>query len=258
MLPLAIGAIGVVFGDIGTSPLYTIKEAFGHQYGLLPDQGNVLGVLSLVFWAMLLIVTVKYVMVVMRADNKGEGGILALTALAQRCFRKGTRRHWWVVALGMFGASMFYGDAIITPAMTVLSAVEGLQIVTPAFEKFVMPISIGIMVGLFAIQRHGTAAVGRYFGPTMVLWFVVLAVLGVVQIADNPMILAAINPWYSWQFFIDHKVAAWLTLGAVVLCVTGGEALYADMGHFGREPIRLAWFSLVWPALLMNYFGQAR
>ena len=253
---LTIGAVGVVFGDIGTSPLYAFKESFHPSHGIPLSEATVYGILSVMFWAMTALVSVKYLAFMMRADNKGEGGILALTALAQRCFRKGTRRHWWVVALGMFGASMFYGDAIITPAMTVLSAVEGLQIVTPAFEKFVMPISIGIMVGLFAIQRHGTAAVGRYFGPTMVLWFVVLAVLGVVQIADNPMILAAINPWYSWQFFIDHKVAAWLTLGAVVLCVTGGEALYADMGHFGRKPIRLAWFSLVWPALLLNYFGQ--
>ena len=253
---LTIGAVGVVFGDIGTSPLYAFKESFHPSHGIPLSEATVFGILSVMFWAMMALVSVKYLAFMMRADNKGEGGILALTALAQRCFRKGTRRHWWVVALGMFGASMFYGDAIITPAMTVLSAVEGLHIVTPALDKFVMPISIGIMVGLFAIQRHGTAAVGRYFGPTMVLWFLVLAVLGVVQIAGHPMILAALNPWYSWQFFIDHKVAAWLTLGAVVLCVTGGEALYADMGHFGRKPIRLAWFSLVWPALLLNYFGQ--
>ena len=253
---LTIGAVGVVFGDIGTSPLYAFKESFHPSHGIPLAEATVFGILSVMFWAMMALVSVKYLAFMMRADNKGEGGILALTALAQRCFRKGTRRHWWVVALGMFGASMFYGDAIITPAMTVLSAVEGLHIVTPALDKFVMPISIGIMVGLFAIQRHGTAAVGRYFGPTMVLWFLVLAVLGVVQIAGHPMILAALNPWYSWQFFIDHKVAAWLTLGAVVLCVTGGEALYADMGHFGRKPIRLAWFSLVWPALLLNYFGQ--
>ena len=253
---LTIGAVGVVFGDIGTSPLYAFKESFHASHGIPLSEATVFGILSVMFWAMMALVSVKYLAFMMRADNKGEGGILALTALAQRCFRKGTRRHWWVVALGMFGASMFFGDAIITPAISVLSAVEGLQIVTPAFEKFVMPISIGIMVGLFAIQRHGTATVGRYFGPTMVLWFVVLAVLGVLQIAGNPMILAALNPWYSWQFFIDHKVAAWLTLGAVVLCVTGGEALYADMGHFGRKPIRLAWFSLVWPALLLNYFGQ--
>jgi len=253
---LTVGAIGVVFGDIGTSPLYALKESFHPNHGIPLTQATVFGILSVMFWAMMALVTVKYLAFMMRADNKGEGGILALTALAQRCFRKGTRRHWWVVALGMFGAAMFYGDAIITPAMSVLSAVEGLQIVAPAFEKFVMPISIGIMVGLFAIQRHGTAAVGKFFGPTMVLWFGVLALLGVMQIAQNPGILAALNPWYSWQFFIEHKVAAWITLGAVVLCVTGGEALYADMGHFGRKPIRMGWFALVWPALLLNYLGQ--
>ena len=253
---LTVGAIGVVFGDIGTSPLYALKESFHPSHGIPLSEATVFGILSVMFWAMMALVTVKYLAFMMRADNKGEGGILALTALAQRCFRKGTRRHWWVVALGMFGAAMFYGDAIITPAMSVLSAVEGLQIVTPAFEKFVLPISIGIMLALFAIQRHGTAAVGRYFGPAMVVWFVVLAMLGIWQISRNPAILAAINPWYSWQFFIEYKVAAWITLGAVVLCITGGEALYADMGHFGRKPIRTGWFTLVWPALLINYLGQ--
>jgi KUP system potassium uptake protein len=253
---LTIGAIGVVFGDIGTSPLYALKESFSPTHGIPLNATTVYGILSVMFWAMTALVTVKYLLFMMRADNKGEGGILALTALAQRCFRKGTRRHWWVVALGMFGAAMFYGDAIITPAMTVLSAVEGLDIITPAFSKFVMPISIGIIVGLFVIQRHGTATVAKFFGPTMVVWFLVLALLGLMQIADNPGILKALNPWYSWQFFIEHKVAAWITLGAVVLCVTGGEALYADMGHFGRSPIRVGWFSLVWPALLLNYFGQ--
>ena len=253
---LTVGAIGVVFGDIGTSPLYALKESFHPAHGIPLNATTIYGILSVMFWAMTALVTVKYLLFMMRADNKGEGGILALTALAQRCFRKGTRRHWWVVALGMFGAAMFYGDAIITPAMTVLSAVEGLDIITPAFSKFVMPISIGIIVGLFVIQRHGTATVAKFFGPTMVVWFFVLALLGLVQIADNPDILKALNPWYSWQFFIEHKVAAWITLGAVVLCVTGGEALYADMGHFGRSPIRVGWFTLVWPALLLNYFGQ--
>ncbi|AMS31665.1 potassium transport protein Kup [Betaproteobacteria bacterium UKL13-2] len=253
---LTIGAIGVVFGDIGTSPLYALKESFNPAHGIPLNTTTVYGILSVMFWAMTALVTVKYLVFMMRADNKGEGGILALTALAQRCFRKGTRRHWWVVALGMFGAAMFYGDAIITPAMTVLSAVEGLDVVTPAFSQFVMPISIAILVGLFVIQRHGTAAVAKYFGPTMLLWFLVLALLGVLQIVENPHILTALNPWYSWQFFIEHKTAAWITLGAVVLCVTGGEALYADMGHFGRTPIRVGWFSLVWPALMLNYLGQ--
>lgn len=253
---LTIGAIGVVFGDIGTSPLYAIKESFGGEHNLPINTLTVMGILSVMFWAMMALVTVKYLVFMMRADNKGEGGILALTALAQRCFRFNSRGRWWVVALGMFGASMFYGDAIITPAMSVLSAVEGLKIVTPAFDRFVVPIAIGILIGLFFIQRHGTAAVGKVFGPTMVLWFGVLALLGVLQIAKNPSILAALSPVYSWQFMIEHKTAAWLTMGAVVLCVTGGEALYADMGHFGRKPIRVGWFSLVWPALLLNYLGQ--
>ena len=253
---LTIGAIGVVFGDIGTSPLYALKESFHPAHGIPLNETTVFGILSVMFWAMTALVTVKYLVFMMRADNKGEGGILALTALAQRCFRKGTRQHWWVVALGMFGAAMFYGDAIITPAISVLSAVEGLGLVEPALSQFVVPISIGILIALFAVQRHGTAAVGRFFGPVMVLWFLVLAILGVLQIINNPAILQAFNPWYSWQFFIEHKVAAWITLGAVVLCVTGGEALYADMGHFGRKPIRVGWFSLVWPALLLNYFGQ--
>ena len=253
---LTIGAIGVVFGDIGTSPLYALKESFSPTHGIPLNATTVYGILSVMFWAMTALVTVKYLLFMMRADNKGEGGILALTALAQRCFRKGTRRHWWVVALGMFGAAMFYGDAIITPAISVLSAVEGLGLVEPALNQFVVPISIGILIALFAVQRHGTAAVGLFFGPVMVLWFLVLAILGMVQIVNNPAVLQAFNPWYSWQFFIEHKVAAWITLGAVVLCVTGGEALYADMGHFGRKPIRVGWFSLVWPALLLNYFGQ--
>jgi len=253
---LTIGAIGVVFGDIGTSPLYALKESFNPSHGIPLNQTTVYGILSVMFWAMTALVTVKYLVFMMRADNKGEGGILALTALAQRCFRKGTRRHWWVVALGMFGAAMFYGDAIITPAISVLSAVEGLGLVAPSLNKFVVPIAIGILIALFFVQRQGTAAVGRFFGPIMVLWFVVLAVLGISQIISNPNILSALNPWYSWQFFIEHKTAAWITLGAVVLCVTGGEALYADMGHFGRRPIRVGWFTLVWPALLLNYFGQ--
>jgi KUP system potassium uptake protein len=253
---LTIGAIGVVFGDIGTSPLYALKESFSHAHGLPLNQGTVYGILSVMFWAMTALVTVKYLVFMMRADNKGEGGILALTSLATRCYRKGTRGHWWIVALGMFGAAMFYGDAIITPAISVLSAVEGLELVAPALNKFVEPIAIGILIALFLVQRHGTAAVGRFFGPIMVLWFVVLAVLGIMQIIKNPAILGAFNPWWSWQFFINHTFAAWFTLGAVVLCVTGGEALYADMGHFGRKPIRVGWFTLVWPALLLNYFGQ--
>jgi KUP system potassium uptake protein len=253
---LTVGAIGIVFGDIGTSPLYALKESFAPGHGIPITQTSVMGILSVMFWAMTALVTVKYLVFMMRADNKGEGGILALTALAQRCFRQSSRARWLVVALGIFGASMFYGDAIITPAMSVLSAVEGLNVVAPNLEKFVLPISIGILIALFMIQKHGTATIGKFFGPTMVLWFLVLTLLGLVQIAQHPEILRALNPWYSWQFFIQHGVAAWVTLGAVVLCVTGGEALYADMGHFGKRPIRYGWFVLVWPALLINYFGQ--
>ncbi len=253
---LTIGAIGVVFGDIGTSPLYALKESFNPEHGIPLNEGTVLGILSLMFWSLMTLVTVKYLVFMMRADNRGEGGILALTALAQRCFRASSRGRWIVTSLGIFGAAMFYGDGIITPAMSVMSAVEGLTLYAPALEKFVLPLSIGILVGLFAIQRHGTAVIGKFFGPTMIAWFVILAVTGAAQIAKNPGVLAAINPYYSFAFLIEHKFAAFITLGAVVLCVTGGEALYADMGHFGRKPIRMAWFWLVWPALLLNYFGQ--
>ena len=253
---LTIGAIGVVFGDIGTSPLYAMKESFNPQHGIPLNEGTVLGILSLMFWSLMTLVTVKYLVFMMRADNRGEGGILALTALAQRCFRASSRGRWIVTSLGIFGAAMFYGDGIITPAMSVMSAVEGLSLYAPALEKYVLPLSIGILVGLFAIQRHGTAVIGKFFGPTMIAWFVILALTGIAQIAKNPGVLAAINPYYSFAFLIEHKFAAFITLGAVVLCVTGGEALYADMGHFGRKPIRMAWFSLVWPALLLNYFGQ--
>lgn len=253
---LTIGAIGVVFGDIGTSPLYALKESFSPHHGIPLNEGTVLGILSLMFWSLMTLVIVKYLVFMMRADNKGEGGILALTALAQRCFYSGSRGRWVVTVLGIFGAAMFYGDAVITPAMSVMSAVEGLSLYAPTLEKFVLPIAVGILVGLFAIQKHGTGAIGRFFGPTMVLWFVVLAILGLVQVAKNPQVLAAIHPQYSFAFLLEHQFAAFVTLGAVVLCVTGGEALYADMGHFGKRPIRMGWFFLVWPALLINYFGQ--
>ena len=253
---LTIAAIGVVFGDIGTSPLYALKESFNPEFGIPLNEGTVLGILSLMFWSLMTLVTVKYLMFMMRADNKGEGGILSLTALAQRCYLSGSRGRWVVTALGIFGASMFYGDGVITPAISVMSAVEGLSIVTPVLEKFVLPISIAILIALFAIQRHGTGALGKLFGPTMVLWFGVIAVLGGIQIVKHPGVLMAMHPQYSFAFLFEHKMAAFLTLGSVVLCVTGGEALYADMGHFGATPIRRAWFWLVWPALLINYFGQ--
>ncbi len=252
---LTFGAIGIVFGDIGTSPLYALKECFKPAHGVAVTEATVYGILSLMFWAVVSLVTVKYLLLMMRADNKGEGGILALTALAQRCVPAGNMR-WVITALGMFGAAMFYGDSIITPAMTVLSAVEGLEKLNPNFGKFVIPISIGILVALFLVQRKGTTTIGRFFGPIMVLWFVTLAALGISQIIQNPKVLMAINPIYSFEFLISHKFIAFVTLGSVVLCVTGGEALYADMGHFGKKPIRLGWFTLVWPALILNYFGQ--
>ena len=255
-LPLVVGAIGVVFGDIGTSPLYTLKEAFGHQYGLEPNQGNILGLLSLVFWAMFLIVTVKYVMIILRADNRGEGGILALMAVVQRSLPVAAPLAYTVGVLGILGCAFFFGDAVITPAMTVLSAVEGLEVAAPGLHRFVVPIALGILIALFALQRHGTERVGRIFGPVMIVWFVAIALLGAWQIAQNPWVLHALNPVWAIRFFAAHGYASWLALGAVVLCVTGGEALYADMGHFGRVPIRLAWTTFVMPALLLNYFGQ--
>jgi KUP system potassium uptake protein len=253
---LTIGAIGIVFGDIGTSPLYALKECFKAEYGIPINQATVYGILSLMFWSITALVTIKYLVFMMRADNKGEGGILALTALAQRCYRIGSTARSIVTALGIFGAAMFYGDGIITPAISVLSAVEGLEIATPAFQNWVVPISIVILVLLFILQKHGTATIGKLFGPTMVVWFLTLSILGLIQIIQQPHIVLAINPLYSFQFMIEHRYAAFITLGAVVLCVTGGEALYADMGHFGRRPISMGWFCLVWPALMINYFGQ--
>lgn len=254
--PLVIGAIGVVFGDIGTSPLYTIREAFSEKYGLLPDPTNVLGILSLVFWAMMLVVTVKYVNVIMRADNRGEGGILALMAVVQRSLPIASPLAYGIGILGIFGTALFFGDSVITPAISVLSAVEGLKVVAPSLEHYVVPATLGVLLFLFAFQRYGTEKVGKIFGPVMVLWFITLAILGAVQIVKHPAVLYALNPWYGVDFFLHHGVHAWLALGAVVLAVTGGEALYADMGHFGRQPIRIAWMGFALPALLLNYFGQ--
>jgi KUP system potassium uptake protein len=255
-LGLAASAIGVVFGDIGTSPLYTMKEVFAGHHPLEPSTDNVLGILSLVFWAITIVVSVKYVAFIMRADNNGEGGIMALIAVVQRAVSPGTRLGWLLAVLGIFGASLFYGDGMITPAISVLSAVEGLQVATPALRPLVEPLSLVVLIILFAIQRHGTQHVGRFFAPVMALWFFTLALLGVVNIRAEPAVLAAVNPLHALDFFARHQGYAFLTLGAVVLAVTGAEALYADMGHFGRTPIRLAWFGFVLPALLLNYFGQ--
>ena len=256
LAPLIMGAIGVVFGDIGTSPLYTLKEAFSPHYGLAPNQDNVFGVLSLIFWSLVLVVTVKYVMIIMRADNKGEGGILALMALVLRSLPIASPMAYGVGIIGIFGTALFFGDGVITPAISVLGAIEGLQIAAPALGRYVIPISIGVLLILFSFQRFGTEKVGKIFGPITILWFFSIAILGARLILKNPEILNALNPYWGVLFFINHGVAAWLALGAIVLAVTGGEALFADMGHFGRIPIRYAWLFLVLPALVLNYFGQ--
>ena len=256
LMPLVIGAVGVVYGDIGTSPLYTLRTAFTGSYGLSLTPANVLGVLSVIVWALVIVVTLKYITLIMRADNRGEGGILALTALVSRGIEDRARMRWWLVGLGIFGAAMFYGDGMITPAITVLGAVEGLGVIAPALHPFIVPIAVIILVALFAIQRSGTARLGAVFGPVMVVWFIVLAVLGGLEIARGPHVLAAFDPMYAVRFVGGNPVVAFVAFGAVVLAVTGTEALYADMGHFGKTPIRRAWVFFVMPALLLNYFGQ--
>ena len=251
---LVLGALGVVYGDIGTSPLYTVRQCFSDVGSVTQDA--VFGILSLITWALVIVVTLKYVIVIMRADNRGEGGILALTALALRATSRGSRRAGWILAAGMVGAALFYGDGVITPAISVLSAVEGLKVATPLFEPYVLPITIVLLGGLFLMQRGGTGRVGGLFGPVTALWFAVIAVLGLLQILQSPRILLAINPLYGLSFLAADPVRGFILLGAVVLAVTGAEALYADMGHFGAPPIRRAWLYIVFPALILNYFGQ--
>ena len=253
---LVVGALGVVFGDIGTSPLYTLKEAFSPHFGLTGNHDTILGILSLVFWALMIVVTLKYVSIIMRADNEGEGGIMALMALAQRTLAKGGRSAYIVGILGIFGASLFFGDGVITPAITVLGAVEGLEVAAPALDRFIVPIAVVILVLVFLAQRFGTAKVGRVFGPITMLWFIALAAIGIHNIIDAPEVLKALNPWWAAKFFITHGWHSLFILGAVVLAVTGGEALYADMGHFGVRPIRYGWYGMVLPALMLNYLGQ--
>ncbi|MFC3714945.1 potassium transporter Kup [Luteimonas soli] len=253
---LMVGAIGVVFGDIGTSPLYTIKQAFSPHYGLVANHDTVLGILSLVFWALMMVVTIKYVTIIMRADNDGEGGIMALMTLAQRTLRKGSRSTYVVGILGIFGASLFFGDGVITPAISVLSAVEGLEVVAPQLHAWIVPIVVVVLLTVFMAQRFGTEKVGKVFGPVTILWFASLAVLGVVNILHAPEVLKAINPWWALHFFYVHHFEGIFILGAVVLAVTGGEALYTDMGHFGARPIRYSWYYFVLPALMLNYLGQ--
>ncbi len=252
---LTLGALGVVYGDIGTSPLYALKEIF-HAGHVPVNTDNILGVLSLVFWTMTIIVSLKYVLLILRADNHGEGGLIAMLALATHAVADRPRTHAALMAAGMFGTAIFYGDGVITPAISVLSAVEGLEIAAPQLHSFVIPITLVVLTGLFAVQRFGTGGIGKFFGPITLIWFIVLVLLGAPHILANPGVLVALNPLYALRFFSEHQVVAFVALGAVVLCVTGGEALYADMGHFGKRPIRIAWYGFVAPALVVNYFGQ--
>ena len=253
---LTLAALGVVFGDIGTSPLYALKESFHATHGMPINEINILGILSLIFWTIMLIVSLKYVMVIMRADNNGEGGIMALLALNLRQPGLSNRTKILITALGFIGASLFFGDGIITPAISVLSAVEGLSVAAPAFDKFILPISIGILTALFLVQKHGTAVMGKFFGPITLLWFLSIGAIGFVSIIQSPMILAFLSPHWALQFIITNPYISFFVMGAVVLTVTGGEALYADMGHFGVLPIRLGWFLVVLPCLMLNYAGQ--
>ncbi|MGD8973169.1 MAG: KUP/HAK/KT family potassium transporter, partial [Desulfobacterales bacterium] len=256
LLKLSLAALGVVFGDIGTSPLYALRECFHGEYGIAVSPANVLGVLSLMFWSLVMIVTFKYLIFVFRADNQGEGGVMVLTALIKSATGQMKNSRMPLVSIGLFAACLLYGDGMITPAISVLSAVEGIRIITPLFKPYVVPITIIILGGLFMIQRRGTARVGRLFGPVILVWFSVLAILGFIQITRSPQVLAAIFPWYGMKFLLINKFHGFVVLGAVFLVVTGAEALYADMGHFGRRPIRLTWIVLVLPALILNYFGQ--
>lgn len=260
MLPLMLGALGVVYGDIGTSPLYALRECFVGPAALPVTPENVLGILSLIFWSLTMVVSVKYLTFVMRADNDGEGGILALLALVSPKRSEGSARRAGLVLVGLFGAALLYGDGVITPAISVLSAVEGLRVATDRFEPAVVPLAVFILLGLFAVQKRGTAGIGAVFGPAMLIWFLTIATLGGIGIANQPAqhlsVLNALNPIHAVRFFLVNDGHGFLVLGAVVLCITGAEALYADMGHFGRAPIRLAWYAVALPALLLNYFGQ--
>ena len=253
---LSLAALGVVFGDIGTSPIYALRESLHLGHGVEATQASVLGVLSLIFWSLIIVISIKYLGFVLMADNRGEGGIMALTALVVPRGGEAQGARSVLVLAGLFGAALLYGDSMITPAISVLSAIEGLEFVTPVFTPYVIPITVGILVALFALQSRGTAKVGALFGPVVLIWFFTLGVLGISQIVHNPSVFEAINPAYAAQFFSDHGLKGMLVLGSVFLVVTGGEALYADMGHFGTRPIRLAWFTIVLPGLLLNYFGQ--
>jgi KUP system potassium uptake protein len=253
---LTLAALGVVFGDIGTSPLYSMKATFAPEQGIALEAANILAGASTIFWALMIVVSLKYVLLIMRADNRGEGGIMAMIALASAAVKRQPQWRGTLAVIGIFGASLFYGDAVLTPAISVLSAVEGLEVGTTAFTPYVVPLAVLVLVGLFFFQRRGTGAIGRLFGPVTMLWFLCLAAGGIYGIAREPAILAALNPLHALRFLTSHGAASFVVLGAVVLAVTGAEALYADMGHFGKKPIRIAWFSIVGPALVLNYFGQ--
>lgn len=255
-LALTVAAVGIVFGDIGTSPLYTMKEAFSARFGMAASLDNVLGILSLVFWALIVVVTIKYIIFMMRADNRGEGGMMALLALVLRATKSGSRSRILLMSLGLFGAALFYGDGMITPAISVLSAVEGLTVAAPGLQPLVVPVTIVVVILLFLLQQKGTASVGALFGPVTLVWFAVLALLGILNIVKDPSVLAAINPAYALGFFVENRIAGFFALGAVVLAITGTEGIYTDMGHFGKKPIRIAWSLVVLPALTLNYFGQ--
>ncbi len=257
MWPLVLGALGIVYGDIGTSPLYALRECFEHHQGLALTDLNVLGVLSLVFWSLIIVISIKYMIFILQADNRGEGGILALLALSSSGVPETNRvRRWILVPFGIFGAALLYGDGAITPAISVLSAIEGLKIATPVLQPFVIPITLVVLIALFFIQSLGTGRIGIFFGPIICIWFLSLSALGIKGIISNPSVLHAINPYYAFEFMHANGLLAFLVLGSAFLVVTGGEALYADMGHFGRKPIRLAWFAFVFPSLTLNYFGQ--
>ena len=256
LVGLTLAAVGIVYGDIGTSPLYTLKTVFDPAHGLAVTHNNLLGIVSLIFWGLTLIVSLKYVTLVLRADNRGEGGIMALMALVLSSVSKSSRWHVPLMVIGVFGATLFYGDSVITPAISVLSAIEGLEVATPAFSPYVVWLTIAVLVALYSVQSHGTAGIGRFFAPIMVIWFVALACMGVINIIKSPAILAAVNPLHAVAFLLDNGRIAFLSLGAVVLALTGAEALYADMGHFGKKPIRMAWFLIAFPALALNYLGQ--
>jgi KUP system potassium uptake protein len=253
---LTLAAIGIVYGDIGTSPLYTMKEVFSKEHGVALTQANLLGVVSLIVWGLTIVVSLKYVALILRADNRGEGGIMALTALALSSVTQKSRWYYPVMLAGLIGAALFFGDGVITPAISVLSAIEGLEVATPALQPYVVPLTVAVLIALYMVQHHGTGGIGKWFGPIVLFWFAALAGMGVINIAHNPAVLVALDPLYALHFLVDNSWLAFVALGAIVLAFTGAEALYADMGHFGKTPIRLAWFSVVFPGLALNYLGQ--